>query len=295
MNFLKLNHVLILVFSYLMVFPAQAKMEFLIGLTEQGIRAASIEEVEIGFNYQLEKISKDKKYVMKIKIFPNDEKLSSMLSENYIAGYFGSPLLAIQNKNRFNLDLLFSPVLNDKVMQRYVVLVRKDSSISELVNLKNKSLSYCTTDEVGIMYLQKLIKDKASANVNSFFSKMIVKKNPSIAISSVFFKETQAVIALEADFKIAAELNPQLKEQLTAIETSPEYITNILAITNKVNDYMSEAEYESNVLRIGGALQSKQILKSYNYGKLRKIKREDLISTRDLINDLYENKKESER
>lgn len=196
----------------------------------------------------------------------------------------------VQYHKEFNLDLLYSPVLNEKVLQRYILLVRRDAGIDQLLNLKNKTLSYCATDEVGMMYLQKLIKDKKSGDIHQFFSKTVVKKNPNLAISAVFFKETQAVIVLEADFAVAAELNPQLKEQLVAIQTSPEYVTNILAVTNHMEGPMSVAEYEDNVLNIGGAIQSKKLLKSYNYGKLRKIKSEDLNSVRDLINSLHEGK-----
>ena len=101
---------------------------------------------------------------------------------------------------------------------------------------------------------------------------MLEKKNPNLAISAAFFKESQAVLALEGDFNVAAELNPQLKEQLMAIETSPEYITNIMAVTNNLEGPMSALEFESNVHSIGGAISSKRLLKTYSYGNLRKIK-----------------------
>lgn len=289
MNTKWLSLLLLLILTCLSA-QVNAKTEYVIGLTAQGIRAASVEDVELGFNYQLESITKNKDYLMKIKVLSNDEQLSNMLLEKKVLGYFGSPLLMVQYHKEFNLDLLYSPVLNEKVLQRYILLVRRDAGIDQLLNLKNKTLSYCATDEVGMMYLQKLIKDKKSGDIHQFFSKTVVKKNPNLAISAVFFKETQAVIVLEADFAVAAELNPQLKEQLVAIQTSPEYVTNILAVTNHMEGPMSVAEYEDNVLNIGGAIQSKKLLKSYNYGKLRKIKSEDLNSVRDLINSLHEGK-----
>jgi ABC-type phosphate/phosphonate transport system substrate-binding protein len=269
---------------------AQAKTEYVIGLTAQGIRVASVEDVELGFNYQLENITKNKSYSMKIKVFQNDDQLTNMLLEKKLLGYFGTPLLAVKYPKEFNLDSMYVPVLNDKVLQRYVLLVRKDSGVEQLEGLKNKSLSYCLTDEVGMMFLQKTLKQRKAGSVDNFFNKTIVKKNPNLAISAVFFKEAQAVIVLEADFIVASELNPQLKEQLASIETSPEYVTNILAITNHFDGPMTPIEYEENVLNIGGAIQSKKLLKSYNYGKLRKIRKEDLMSVRELINSLIDSK-----
>ena len=106
---------------------------------------------------------------MKIKVYPSEEQLSNMLFDHKIYGYFGSPLLYVQHKKEFNNDLLFSPEMNAKVMQRYVILVRKDSGIDQFTKLKSKNISFCTTDQVGVMYLQKLLKDKKSGDINAFF------------------------------------------------------------------------------------------------------------------------------
>jgi ABC-type phosphate/phosphonate transport system substrate-binding protein len=268
----------------------KANPEYVIGLTTQGIRNASVEEIEIGFNYQLAKLTKAKTYDMKIKVYPTVDQLSEAINNRKVMGYFGPPLLFLQNKNTFDSDSLFTPVLSDKVMQRYLLLVRKDNAIDKFEKLENKSLSYCEADEVGIFYLKKLIKEKKLGQLNTFFSKMMIKKNPSLAISAVFFKETQVTIVLESDLMVATELNPQLKNQLISIEVSPDFITNILAIRKNIEGPLTKAEYEANVLSLGSAIQSRKLMQSYNYGSLKKIKLEDLHSVSDLINSLNDDK-----
>lgn len=269
---------------------AQAKTEFLTGLSIDSIRAASIEDVERGFNQALEKYSEDKKYQLKIKVYPNNQQLTNLLLEHKIQGYYGSPLLVIQHMQEFNTSALYSPEFRNKMMQRYVVLVRKDSSIDQLTKLKRASLSCCAADEVGMMWLRKAIRDQRNEDLNSFFSQVNVKKNPNLAILSVFFKDSEAVLVLEDDFKVAAELNPQLKEQLIAIQTSPEYIVNVIAVTNHIEDVVSADEYERNILSMGQAIQGHRLLKTYNFGALRKIRAEDLNSVRDLI-ETHDDKK----
>ena len=272
---------------------AQAQTEYIIGLTAQGIRGASVEEIELGFNYQLQNIGKDKDYLMKIKVFPTKERLIDLLMQRKLTGYFGAPKIFFENKKDFNYDLLYSPVLSGKVLQRYVLLVRKDSGIDSLEKLKNTGLSYCEVDEIGMLYLQKLLKDKKMGEVDGFFSKLVIKKNPNLDIAAVFFKETKASLVLESDFEVASELNPQLKQQLVALETSPEYITNLFAILNNLAGPMSTAELEINILSLANSIQNKKMMKSYNYGAMRKIKLDDLNSVRDLINSLSENKGKS--
>jgi ABC-type phosphate/phosphonate transport system substrate-binding protein len=242
-----------------------------------------VEDVERGFNYELEKFSTDKSYIYKLRVFSGNQQLTNLLLEHKIHGYFGSPFLLTQHMKEFNTSTLYSPEFKGKVTQRYVVLVRKDSAIDELAKLKHTSLSYCGADEVGIMWLKKTLRDKKNEDVNSFFTKISIKKNPNLAILAVFFKDTEAVLMLEDDFKVAAELNPQLSEQLRIIQTSPEYIVNVLAVTNHIEGILSTDEYERNVLALGNVIQGNKLLKTYNFGTLRKISTEELNSVRDLI------------
>lgn len=261
----------------------QAKTEYVVGLTMGGLRAASLEEVELGFNYQLSQSTKDKNYSIKIKVFPNNQLLTEALSANQVIGYFGPPLLFIQHKATFNDGQLYTPVLNNQVMQRYLLLVRSDAGITQLADLNKTDISYCLTDEVGVFYLQKLLKDKKQGQLATFFNKMAVKKNPSMAITSVFFKETKASLVLESDYIVASELNPQLKKQLIAIETSPEYITNLLAVKKNLSGPMTPELLEKHVFSTGLNIKNKTLLKSYNFNELKKIKERDLDSVEDLI------------
>ena len=267
-----------------------AKTEYVVALTQQSIRGASVEEIELGFNAQLASIEKNKNYGLKIKVFPSAEPLLNLLIDKKIYGYFGSPKFLIQHKSEFNTDLLFTPVLGGEVMGRYVLLARKDSGIDNLAKLKNSNISYCAVDEVGMLFLEGLLKDRKLGEIDTFFRKVGIKKNPNLNVSSVFFKESQAALVLASDYAVAAELNPQIRQQLVAIETSPEYVTNLMAISNKLDGPMTSNDLVDYVTSLANSMQSKKILRSYNFGEMRQIKFEDLDSVRDLINSLNESK-----
>lgn len=261
---------------------ANAKPEYIVGLTEQDIRIATIEELELGFNYELDRLTKDKGYSLKIKVYPNEQQLTKLIAEHKVIGYFGTSVLYFNYKNTFNSKYLYTPIISNKVLNRYVLLVRKDKCINQLAQLKQSVIAYCSADEVGILYLQHLLKEKGLGAADSFFNKMIIKKNPSLAASSVFFKEVDATIILESDYLIAAELNPQLIKQMITIETSPEYITNILAFSNQ-DELDIKFDIEDSVYQIAQAIQRKNVLKSSKYGLMQRIKLEDLNSVRDLL------------
>lgn len=263
-------------------FSSQAKPEYVVGLTQQGIRIATVEEVELGFNYELEKISKDKDYALKIKVFSSDVELNNMLQERKIKGYFGSPIMFFENLSAFDANRLFVPVISNKVKQRYVILVRKDSGVNQLAQLKQKAIAYCTTDEVGALYLQHVLKQKELGDTDGFFSKKIIKRNPSLAATAVFFKETDAAIILESDYLISAELNPQLLKQMQVIETSPEYLTHLLAFSNE-HGFAEKFNIEETVAQLARAIHRLTLMKSYKYGTMEKVTIDDLKSVRDLV------------
>lgn len=274
----------------LMCLPAMAKTDYVVGLTTQSIRSVTTEQIELGFNYQLENAAKGKDYTFRIKVYQDNETLLHLAREGKLVGIFASPMVLLENLEFFNISLMFSPVLDNKTMQRYLVLVRKDAGIDQLAQLRNTNLSYCSADEVGIYYLKKQMKDKKLGSFDGFFKNMLLKKNPNLAISSVFFKETQAALVLESDFIVAAELNPQLSQQLVAIESSPQYITNLFVAQKILTGPMTEAELEAQMLTVGNAIQNRRLLQTYGYATMRKIKLEDLDSVKDLINAVKENK-----
>jgi ABC-type phosphate/phosphonate transport system substrate-binding protein len=263
----------------------EAKPESIVGLSETGIRQVSMEEVELGFNYQLEKYAKDKNFTLKIKVYPNDEVLFEQIKQHKVQVYFGTPMMFFKHMDLFDKELLFSPVIEDKNKQRYLILARKSDKVQHLSDFKGAKLSYCISDAIGNLYLKNLLKTQKLGAQNSFFSKVEVKKNPNLALFALFFKETQLAVVLESDFNVASELNPQLKQQLQVIETSPAYITNLLAVAQS-EAYLPKADIEAAVMSLGDAISTQSILKSFNYASMRKIKLDELDSVKRLVDSL---------
>ena len=260
---------------------AQAKPEYIVGLTEQDIRIANIEDVELGFNYQLDKLSVDRDYSLKVKIYPNDSELQKLILQRKVIGYFGTTIRLFNSQNLFDHQHLYTPVINEQLKNRYLLLVRKDSGISQLSQLKQKNIAYCTADAVGVLFLQLQLKEKGLSSLDSFFSKKVTKKNPNLAISSAFFKEVSAALVLESDYIIASELNPQLIKQMIAIETSTEYVINVLAFS-KSTASMPEFDIDEMVKQVS-TVANTGLSKKSKYSYMKKLNSDDLSSVRALF------------
>jgi len=239
------------------------------GISENNIRNASKEEVEVAFTQMFNEIAEEHNIKLKISTYETSKQLDSAIKNNEVQGFFGNTLDLLNNIMYLNQDHIFTVKLNENLKEQYLLLVRKDSHFNSLSDLKSKKLAYSLGDEVGFAYLNKLIQEKKMGSSTKFFSQIIKKKYSAVTTNAVFFKETEAALVLQTDFEIASELNPQLKQQLIAIETSPEFIVNIIALRKDLNqeDYLvfdhivSEATKYKKGQKLFGMFKAKSLNK----------------------------------
>ena len=92
------------------------------------------------------------------------------------------------------------------------------------------------------------------------------------------------------DYTIKIKVYPNANQLSDAIEISPEYITNLMAVIHDVEGPMTKEDFKDSVKSLGGAIKSKKLLESYNYSALRKIELQDLNRVSDLISSLGKDK-----
>ena len=206
------------------------------GISETNTRNASKEELEVAFANMIRAVSSKYKVDIKIIAYENSSKLELALKNNEVQGFFGSSLDLIHNQELINQQHIFTVISSSKKWQRYLLLVRKDSGYKQLADLKGAKFVWSISDEVGLAYFSKLLNDKNLGNLDQFFSLKISKKYGGLTSTAIFFKEANVGLVSEWDYEIATELNPQLKQQLEAIDISPEFITNIIAYRNSLSE-----------------------------------------------------------
>jgi ABC-type phosphate/phosphonate transport system substrate-binding protein len=105
---------------------------------------------------------------------------------------------------------------------RYVVIVRKESGIRSISDLKGKSvlLPLLAKHELGHLWLEVLLMQAAKGGPDSFFRQ--VRESPKIshAIMVVFFRQADAAIVTRAGLDTSRQLNPQMETQLTVVAES---------------------------------------------------------------------------
>jgi len=263
----------------------QAKDEFIVGMTEQGLRTATVEEIELGFNSQLAQLSRNNSFSFKLKIFESDQMLVKALHQKKLQVYFGSPIMLFNHLDEFDLEHIYTPVLSGKVKQQYLILVKKGSHINQLEQLRNKTIAHTQSDHVGIEYLSQVLETEKLGNSKTFFKKLELEQNPNLVAMSVFFNKADAGIMLESDFDIAAELNPQLRAQLTILKRSPAYVTNILAFVNEPHKDTHDRRMQFVINSVRKVSKKIKLSNAYGFSQMQVISFKDLETVHLLVKD----------
>ncbi len=177
---------------------------------------------------------------------------------------------------------LYGVVQDGKLTHRYMVLVRDDSAIDTLGQLKGATLLMKQNEKTGRLFLNTLLRMQDFPGIRTFFGTVQETETLSQAVLALFFHEGDACITTEAVFDIMTELNPQIGEQLIVLFTSPD-IVNSVFFFHKDYDPRAKAAILDQALHLEDSEFGRQILKLYKIDRLIQLQEADLNPTRVLL------------
>jgi ABC-type phosphate/phosphonate transport system substrate-binding protein len=106
--------------------------------------------------------------------------------------------------------------------RRYLVLVRRDSGINSLEDLRGRSIVEFQAPNLslGHLWLLSLLRARNVKTHEEFFRTVEHVARPSSAVLPVFFSKRDACLVDDLGFKLMVELNPQVGAQLKSVEVS---------------------------------------------------------------------------
>lgn len=107
----------------------------------------------------------------------------------------------------------------------YVLLVRRDSGIRGLDQLRGKKLTLPqgAGGEIASLWLDALLAKRGLPTAGRLFGAVKTPPKAQQVILPVFFRQADVCLVGTHAFRTAVELNPQIGKELVAIETSPVY------------------------------------------------------------------------
>ena len=167
---------------------------------------------------------------------------------------------------------------------RYLLLVRKNSAVKSLSDLRGRSLNLITgqSSKLGRHWLDTIVLAQEASSPEVFFSRMEYMSNPMSTVLPVFFGKRDAALVDETQFMLMAELNPQLNI-LHAIESSAPLLNAIICLSRKGwSSQRFKMDLVSALADLHRNPAGQQILTLFKAGRLVPFQDHYLNSVRDL-------------
>jgi len=180
-------------------------------------------------------------------------------------------------------DKYFYPVFTsskslEEKFQKYIIICNAENQLNYIKNGELHIPESSETELMNIWVKSKFGNDKSGDGI------VIVKspKNEIQLINAIFFGSIKYAVVTEASFSVAKELNPQIKNKIKVIDTSPGLINLIVALRKGYNK-----DYENIILDISlnfhNSIEGKQILNLAQAARFVEINNSDLSETVKLL------------
>lgn len=141
-------------------------------------------------------------------------------------------------RQRVPLEPLLVTATSIGTESELLLLVRKDSGISSLKDLKGKTLVFSqqknVTNSLSRVWLETMLLQLGHHDIDKYFSSVKVTPTASRVVLPVFFHQADACVVTRQFFELAAELNPQIERELTAIARIESLAQGIISVDTKV-------------------------------------------------------------
>ncbi len=187
-----------------------------------------LKDAEIAVQYWVELLAKDMgntEYGWS-RVFPDASSLFTAAGEQTFDILAMPPVEYLQQQERELYEPVLASTLMGNCMTRFLLLVHRDSTITELRQLRGKTLilqSY-GCGRAHEMWLDLQLKTAGEPRVREFFRRLTVEKEASKCALPVFFRQADACLMLNGSFDVLSEMNPQLKKQLVTLKQSEEFL-----------------------------------------------------------------------
>ena len=224
-----------------------------------------------------------------VKIFDNLSLLNDYVTndEIHLVTLLSTEYLKI--KNSVQIYPFGVPLINDKHIDKLLLLVKKGEKLESLNDLRNKNIivqaNGTKENSLAFIWLDTMLLKNFGETHKTFFNDVKIQGKAANIVLPVFFNNVDACIVLNNIFETLAELNPQLKHQLVPITVSQEYLITIMCKSKTV---MNNEDYDhstNRLLEFHESTEGRQIFTIFKIKKVIPFEDKYLESVSQLFND----------
>lgn len=254
------------------------------GSSELGFIENDKQNVNLGFNSVFNELLSSAHVLCDFKSYENSELLAKAIKEKKVNAFFGSPVEFLKSESSFLSAPIASGLFVKQTKSKILIIVKKDSQFADLTQLKGKKIGMqkSISNDVAGLFLESLLMENNLPLPSQFFSEIVIKDTSNTALVDLYFNKVDAILVNQAQFEIAAELNPQLRLQTKILVASEPYLIFVTALTKETPDSASAA-IKDKLLSFHKTAKGRNILRLMKLEGFHEISVKELDNVRALM------------
>ena len=239
-------------------------------------------DIEVAMLFWITEIAKKANLSTSNHFYTSIEKMHQDFLQHKINFILASPLPIVKNFDPLLLADGYKVIWDGSAEDTLLVLTHKQSKLLQFSELNDKHLSLLMNDPISQMYVDMLALENFGKKPNQIFNKVSGSKTSNQLILNLFFRKTDVIFVYEKFYKLAIELNPQIKKD-TQIISSLTNIPRALGYFHKDVDPVLMNIVLSEVEKLHHYAKGQQLLEIFHADKAIRSSIADLHSTQQLI------------
>jgi ABC-type phosphate/phosphonate transport system substrate-binding protein len=213
-----------------------------------------------------------------IKYYQTVEEIIKAYENSEFAFVSLNSYFFLKYKNIFydNTQQFWTSQKTDELFEEYVILVKEDSKIKSMKDLKHKVLVSAADDKMGRLILDYEILKEMHLSSAEYISSMKETKKHSTAILNTYFGKADACITPSYVLDLVNEMNPDVGRKLKVI-----YKSERIFLPHLINSHKNASEEVMRRFSVSASALDKSV-RGRNVLDLFKIKKMSLVSRQDL-------------
>lgn len=221
------------------------------------------------------------------------EEMVTCIRKKEIKSAFLAAGTYIKAHKEFGFVPLVKPVIGTSETFKYIILVRKDSGIKTVEELKGKRF-ICSGLKSWDDYLfvwALLSKKKGVKDLNDFFGKIIIPKvyKENSIILAILLKEADVACVSDYAFSVTCKLNPRIGEELLILAQSEPISFGPKAYSpDFIDEYGEECllKMKKELLHMHQTPEGDQFLLTFKVKRFVEARDSDYDSLRQMVKDI---------
>ena len=218
-------------------------------------------DTQIAFRVWMDEFAKNQHEKLIIKYYDTPKNILSDYKKGKLRSCSLNTIYYLKNMQLYDsLTKEFWTIQKgNKIASRLVLLVRKNSGIKNIKDLKGKVISRQNDNILGKIFLEKEIMSSVRSNVKGYIDHYILTKKDSTSLLKTFFGKSDACIVPEYTLRIVSELNPAVEKRLLVLKKSKYiYFPALMLLYKNISPSMMK-KFEKSVLLLNNSEKGKNI------------------------------------